>query len=173
MQATVVTANPSLTSQSVRGTPPTRRRTTACAPAWMRCLAVQQLMVAVPLLAGLAEVDDIEQVRRHCALRGSVAHRPEVGDRHLLVRRLVQQQEHDGCVRALSELLQLTQRRQRVAREPCFETRKARTPHVVADARAHTSPPQQFGTHLDTHRHRSSIAPATTGLPPAQAWDKK
>ena len=72
MQATVVTANPSLTSQSARGTPPTRRCTTACAPAWMRWLAVQQLMVAVPLLAGLAEVDDIEQVRRHCALRGSV-----------------------------------------------------------------------------------------------------
>src|SRR2546428_5724997 len=60
--------------------------------------------VAVPLLALLADVDGVEQVRAR-AFDALVAGGAEVGDRNALDRRLLKKQEADRCVRGPGEAL--------------------------------------------------------------------
>ena len=112
-----------------------------------RRLAVQELMVAIPLLAPLAGVDHIEQISRHdiaVPADGTIADRPEIRDGNSLNWRLLKKHEPNRRVRLASELLELLDRRDGCTREPFLIS---------------------AGTAAPTSRRRSRTVPAPTPRP--------
>ena len=106
------------------------------------CPAVEQLTVAVPLLSGLAHVYGVEHVGGHLpgdTCNRQVSDRPKVWDRHLFHRRFIQEEEADRRVGLPSKLLELLERRVRVAIHPGVVARESFLPDVSLDAGARSA----------------------------------
>ena len=117
-----------------------------------RVFALGSREIAVPLLALLADVDGIEQIGAR-PFDVPVADGAEVRNRHLLDRRLRQEQEPDRRVRGLGELLQLLQRRACVTALPVGKLREALRQRREVEPGTLARPAQQLRLDLYPHAY--------------------